>query len=146
MSNQNRHRYRHSTPIQIRFNDIDQLKHVTNSVYQQYFDLGRLSYINEVLSEQMDWESEGLILASITIDYHKPITLYDSIRVYTSVNRIGEKSLQMVQQLLIETTGEAAATSNSVMVCYSNRMGKTIPIPTRWRNRIEQFEEELLPK
>jgi acyl-CoA thioester hydrolase len=44
----------HITPIQIRFNDIDKLNHVTNSVYQQYFDLGKMDYFNDVLQEQMN--------------------------------------------------------------------------------------------
>lgn len=41
------HTYFHSTPIQIRFNDIDQLGHATNSVYQQYFDLGKMAYLDQ---------------------------------------------------------------------------------------------------
>ena len=41
--------YFHNTPIQIRFNDIDQLGHATNSVYQQYFDLGKMAYFDHVL-------------------------------------------------------------------------------------------------
>ena len=31
-------------PIQMRFNDVDALGHVNNSMYQQYFDLGRVDY------------------------------------------------------------------------------------------------------
>ena len=32
----------HKTPIQIRFNDVDVVGHVNNSVYQNYFDAARM--------------------------------------------------------------------------------------------------------
>jgi len=142
-SNQKLHSYYHRTPIQIRFNDIDQLSHVTNSVYQQYFDLGRLRYFTEVLQERINWEVEGLVLASITIDYLVPIRMWDSIEVLSKVCEIGNKSLKMRQEIHNNTTGAVAATSKAVMVCFSNAAGKSIPIPPRWRELISGFEKDL---
>lgn len=133
----------HKTPIQIRFNDIDQLSHVTNSVYQQYFDLGRLSYFTEVLGEQMNWDIEGLVLASISIDYLIPIHLWDSIEVATKVCEIGNKSLKMRQEIRNNSTGQVSAISKAVMVCFSNSAGRSLPIPPRWRERIALFEKDL---
>jgi acyl-CoA thioester hydrolase len=136
--------YFHSTPIQIRFNDIDQLGHVTNSVYQQYFDLGRMEYFNEVLKEQMDWEVEGLILASISIEYLNPIKLYDKVVVRSKIHHIGNKSLKMSQDLFDESTGKIAATSKATMVGYSNKDESTIRIPERWRKSIFAYEHDTL--
>lgn len=136
--------YHHSTPIQIRFNDIDQLGHATNSVYQQYFDLGKMNYFNKVLEEQMDWEAEGLILASITIDYLTPIFLNDKVMVRSKIYQIGNKSLKMSQDLFDESTGQVAATSKSTMVCFSNKQQSTLVIPKRWRDRIAAFEHDTL--
>ena len=134
----------HNTPIQIRFNDIDQLGHVTNSVYQQYFDLGKMSYFNKVLAEQMDWEIEGLILASITIDYINSIKLYDKVIVRSKIYHIGNKSLKMSQNLFDESTGLVAATSKSTMVAFSNKNQSSIKVPERWRERILAFEHDTL--
>ena len=142
-SNPKLHKFFHRTPIQIRFNDIDQLSHVTNSVYQQYFDLGRLKYFTEVLQEKMNWEIEGLVLASITIDYLIPIRMWDNIEVLSKVYEIGNKSLKMRQEIFNNTTGEVAAVSKAVMVCFSNAPGKSIPIPHRWRELILSFEKDL---
>lgn len=136
--------YFHSTPIQIRFNDIDQLGHATNSVYQQYFDLGRMEYFNEVLKEQMDWEVEGLILASISIEYLNPIKLYDKVIVRSKIHHIGNKSLKMSQDLFDESTGKIAATSKATMVGYSNKDESTIRIPERWRKSIFAYEHDTL--
>ncbi len=132
----------HRIPIQIRFNDIDQLAHVTNSVYQQYFDLGRLHYFTDVLQEKMNWEIEGLVLASITIDYLTPIRMWDEIEVLTKTCEIGNKSLKMRQEIRNTSTREIAATSKAVMVCFSSTSGKSQPIPIRWREKILNFEKD----
>lgn len=134
----------HRTPIQIRFNDIDKLGHVNNSVYQQYFDLGRVEYFNEVLVEDMDWEIEGLILASISIDYVKPIEIHEKIFARTKIYHIGNKSIKMCQDLYNEITGDVHATSKSIMVGYSNKTKSTLIVLERWRRQIKAFEKDIL--
>lgn len=132
----------HTTSVQIRFNDLDTLGHINNSVFQQYFDLGRIAYFKNVLNEQMDWNVEGLILASISIDFLTPIRFYDSIVVHTKINHLGNKSLKMIQDLFDETTEKVAATGKSIMVSYNNTTGETLPIPGRWRKCIAAFEKD----
>jgi acyl-CoA thioester hydrolase len=138
------HSYFHSTPIQIRVNDIDPLNHVNNSVYQQYFDLGKIAYFDRVLGEHLNLEAEGLVLASITIEYLKPITLYDSIEVLTRIYEMGTKSLKMGQEIVNRASKEVYTTSKSVLVCFSNAIGQSIPIPLDWRERISSFEKDLI--
>ena len=41
--------FKHVTPIQIRFVDIDRLDHVNNACYLNFFELGRVKYFNLVL-------------------------------------------------------------------------------------------------
>jgi acyl-CoA thioester hydrolase len=144
MTEQKPFNYFHITPIQIRFNDIDRLDHVTNSVYQQYFDIGRMTYFNEVFEEQMDWAIEGLILASVTIDFLNPIKLYNEVALRTKIYKIGNKSLTMSQELYNQTTGKVAATSRSTMVGYNNSKEIAIMIPERWRKRIAAYEHDTL--
>jgi len=137
-------RYKHHTPIQIRFNDIDQLAHVNNSVYQQFFDWGRMNYFKEVLKEKMDWNVEGLILASISIDFLNSIEMYDEVEVHTMIYHIGNKSVKMSQELYNKTKKCVAATSKSVMVNFSNTSKSTLVVPERWRKNISDYEHEKL--
>jgi acyl-CoA thioester hydrolase len=136
--------YFHFTPIQIRFNDIDKLGHATNSVYQQYLDLGRMNYFREVLEEDMDWEVEGLILASVNIEFIKPIEMYDRLIAKSKIYHLGNKSVKMCQELFNETKGEISATSKSTMVGYSNKTKSTLIVPERWRKRIIAYEKDVL--
>jgi acyl-CoA thioester hydrolase len=133
-----------TTPIQIRFNDIDQLGHVNNSVYQQYFDLGRTTYFDEVFKEKMDWDEEGLILASINIDFISSITLYDKVIVRTKIYHIGNKSLKMVQDLFDESTGLVVAATKSILVAYNFKKLSTVKVPQRWKEKILVFEHDML--
>ena len=45
-----------STPLQLRFNDVDALGHVNNSVYFQFFDLGKTQYFKGLnVQADIDW-------------------------------------------------------------------------------------------
>lgn len=133
-----------SVPIQIRFNDIDSLGHVNNSMYQQYFDIGRIDYFDNVLGEKMNWETEGLILVNISISFLAQIKQYDSIVVKTKIVKLGNKSLEMKQEIFNGTTGKTASASTSIMVGYCGKKEESIPVPKRWRERIISFERDIL--
>lgn len=40
--------FRHRIPLQIRFNDIDLLGHVNNTVYFSFYDTGKARYMEAV--------------------------------------------------------------------------------------------------
>ena len=91
-------KFNHSLPVQIRFNDTDPAQHVNNSVYQEYLDLGRLAYFRKVMGRTMVFNDLSLVIASIKIDFFKPVLLSDRIRVETRITTLGNKSLEMVQR------------------------------------------------
>lgn len=130
-------------PIQIRFTDIDQLQHVTNSVYQQYYDMGRMAYFNEVLVEQMDWQREGLVLVSLHMDYMSSIKLQHSVEVRTRVVEIGNKSVTMEQEIYNFDTECVCSRSRSVMVACAEMCRRSIAVPQRWVERMVAFDSEL---
>ena len=55
--------YKHKTPIQIRFKDIDKLGHVNNANHITYFELARVDYFEALATEniKIDWINEGVI-------------------------------------------------------------------------------------
>jgi acyl-CoA thioesterase FadM len=40
--------FRHCTPLQLRFNDVDVLGHVNNEMYFAYMDLGKMRYFQDM--------------------------------------------------------------------------------------------------
>ena len=134
----------HKTAVQIRFNDIDLMGHVYNAKYQEFFDLARISYFNKTLNESIDWEKTALVIASIKIDYAKPVYLGDHIEVVSKVVSVGEKSLEMVQQVLRNGIAEPVATGRTIMVCFDLQRKESKIIPAEWKERLQVYEPELV--
>jgi acyl-CoA thioester hydrolase len=136
--------FHHSTPIQIRFCDTDLLGHVNNANYLTYMELARLSYINAVLSEAVDWSADGVILAKAIIDFKLPVMLNDKLTVHVRVARLGNKSLDM-EYLFVRKKNEAdevVASGTTVLVAFNYITNKTIELLPAWRKRIDEFEKE----
>ena len=133
----------HSTPVQIRFNDIDIMAHVNNSVYQNFFDLARTHYFGKVFAQKMDWDTRALVLAKITIEYLNPIFLEEKIEVLTKVHSLGNKSLQMIQKIVNSETKEIKAINDAVLVGFGVKENAAVPIPEEWKTKIANFEKDI---
>ncbi len=132
--------FNHQDQIQIRFNDIDGLGHVNNTTLQEYFDLGRLGYFNTVFENKVDWGTFGAIVASIKTDFISPVFLKDQLVVKTKIKSIGNKSMQMVQQIE-DKQGAVKAICQSVMVGFNPKNHESVVIPEDWRIKIGALEK-----
>jgi acyl-CoA thioester hydrolase len=135
--------FRYSCPIQVRFTDIDLMSHVTNSVHLAYCDIARLEYFSQVLGEQIDYKTESLVIASITIDYLKPIFYYEKIEVLTKTNKIGNKSIQTLQHIINSETREIKSVLKAAIAGFNYIEQKSIAIPERWKNRLIEFDKDV---
>jgi acyl-CoA thioester hydrolase len=138
-------KFLHKTGIQIRFNDIDVLQHVNNTVYQSYFDTARFSYFKNVLDIDKFTNEQWVVIANIEIDFAEPVLIGDFIEVQTKVPEIRSKSLVMLQQVAaITSCGHTIKTrSRSVLVGYNLETGRSAAIPDIWRGKIAAFEKDL---
>ncbi len=137
--------FRNILPIQVRFSDVDIMGHVSNTVYQNYFDSGKVNYFDEVLPD-MDFNTIGVVGASVKIDYLKPIFMKTPILVKTRVAVLGYKSLTMEHLLVNEQTGESLSTCSVVLVCYAIKEQLSIPIPEHWRANILAYDQGVILK
>lgn len=133
----------HKTPIQIRFNDIDIMAHVNNSVYQNYFDMARMRYFEKIFEHKMQWETRALVLAKITIEYLNPIFIDEEIVVLSKVNKLGNKSLQMQQEIINVQTNEVKSINDAVLVAFGSKENEAIPLPEEWRKKIIKYETDI---
>ena len=135
--------FRHKTPIQIRFKDIDALNHVNNANHVTYFELARVKYFDDVVKEEVNWSEQGIILAKISVDYKAPIYFKDNVSVYTKCSRLGTKSFDFTYSLVRTEGGKETelAAGSSVQVCFDYKKKITIPIPELWRKKVESFEK-----
>lgn len=125
-----------TTPVPVRFRDIDAFGHVNNAVHVSYLEEARVAYFEQVLS--VDLGSVGTVVASISVDYRRPIELDDELIVETTVPEIGTTSLTLDHELRVD--GGVAATATVVLVLYDYETDAPRPIPESWRSTIVDFE------
>jgi len=142
---ENQVKFKSKLPIQVRFSDVDMMGHVSNTIYQTYYDAGKVDYFDKVIPE-MDFINIGVVGASVKIDYLKPIFMKTRILVETRVATLGNKSLIMEHCLVDELTNEVLSTCSTVMVCYAIKEQQSIPIPEKWKQNILDFDENVVIK
>jgi len=129
--------------IQVRFNDVDIMGHVSNTVYQNYYDTGKTTYFDNVLPD-LDYVNLGVVGASIKIDYLLPIYMKYRITVVTRIAVLGRKSFTMEHALINQESGETLSTCCAVLVCYDVKNNRSKVIPDHWRKAIIEHEGDQL--
>ncbi|MGM0377530.1 MAG: acyl-CoA thioesterase [Bacteroidota bacterium] len=128
--------------IQMRFSDVDGFGHVNNGVYSDYYDLGRMYYMRDVLG----WlpgntkRDDQLVVVSTKTDFIGQIFLGQSVQVLTRIYELGNKSLKMVQWLIEEDSDAPLSVCESVMAGFRRSEGVSFVLPDEWREAIKNFE------
>jgi acyl-CoA thioester hydrolase len=135
--------FKSKVPIQVRFNDVDIIGHVSNTVYLNYYDAGKMDYFDLVIPE-IDFSGLAVVGASIKIDYLKPIFMRYNIYVETRISVLGNKSFTMEHLLINSDNGDLLSTCTAVVVCFDIKAQTSCVIPDDWRKRIIEFEGEQL--
>ena len=122
-----------TTPIQMRFADVDMLGHVNNVNQQHYFDVGKSDFFAQVLDPAPNWKQEGLITVSTYNDYLAQIRYGEPIAVLTRIEKVGNKSFTLFQQIVNTATQEVKTQSRSVLVAFDFVAQVAIPLLEPWR-------------
>jgi acyl-CoA thioester hydrolase len=138
--------FRHSTPIPLRFVDMDAFGHVNNANYLTFFEQARVRYFDDVTGWDYKTSKQGIIMARAEIDFRVPLFFRDEVIVYTRCSAIGTKSLTNEYQMFRRSRdGEVLVSSGrTVAVAFNYDSGTTIPVPESWRKAISQFEGTAL--
>ena len=124
------------TEIQKRFSDIDPFQHVNNVSQQMYFDVGKMEYYEQVLGDEVLLGDLRIITVSTSTSYMGQIRPEDRIAVTTCVERIGTKSLTLLQRIVADD-GTVRSQSRSVMVAFDFEAQQSVPVPDAWRRALE---------
>ena len=137
--------FRHSIKIQMRFNDIDMLGHLNNSVYFSYFDIGKADYFNTIRGTKNHWGKLDIVIANINCDFIAPTYYTENLVVKTQVTHFHNKSFHVLQALMNETTSEIKALCHSVMVGFDPATGTSAPLSQEWKDAITNYEKNDAP-
>lgn len=134
--------FKSKVPIQVRFNDVDIMGHVSNTVYLNYYDAGKMDYFDQVIPG-VDFRGLAVVGASTKVDYLLPIFMRNKIFVETRIAVLGTKSITM-EHLLVNHDDVVLSTCSTVLVCFDVKSQTSQAVPDDWRRRIIEFEGEQL--
>ncbi|MCQ2294784.1 MAG: acyl-CoA thioesterase [Bacteroidales bacterium] len=127
-------------PIQIRFNDVDQMGHINNAVIMEYFDLGKSDYFGAVGIPPEQGEFT-VVIVHLEVDFLNQIRYHDKIHLITHCEKIGNKSVTMLQQVVNSATGDICASCRTILSGYSRTTNTSAAIPESVKKEIFHFEE-----
>lgn len=134
--------FHHSVPLQIRFNDIDILGHVNNTVYFSFYDTGKAHFFNTILGGGINWREVESVIANIDNAYITPIYFGETIDVLTRCKAVHEKSFVLQQMIVERASGTIKSCCETVMVSIDPHTVKSVTVPKRWRDALEASMKE----
>ena len=135
----------HRMEAQLRFNDIDILGHLNNTVYFSLYDMGKARFMEAAGLRPKGVSRPDTVIADIHCTYLKPIHFDDRIFVVTRCCHIGEKSYTL-EQMLVDESDEVYSVCRTVMVRFDEKSGHAVPLENELIMRINRYESERIPQ
>ena len=123
----------YTIPIQIRFNDVDQMGHVNNAVIMEYLDLGKDAFFSGhgLSPTKSDFT---VMVVHYDVDFKAQIHYHDVIHVTTEIEKIGNKRITVFQRVVNSETGVVCVECRTVMAGYRRSTTSSEVIPDEVRS------------
>jgi len=135
--------FRHRMSLEVRFRDIDALRHVNNASFFTYLEEARIHYFIDLLHAEA-FERLPLILAAVQIDFRSPILFGQVVDIGTRVDWIGTTSISMSHRMTASPDDRLVAEADTVLVCYDYQANQPTPVPEAWRSAFAAWEGRAL--
>lgn len=132
--------FRFKMKLDIRWSDMDEMRHVNNAVYLTYFEQARVYYFHEAC--QWNWKEIGAILANAHVDYLRPVVFPNDTYVYVRTSRLGNKSFEVsyIITSVVKGVEELTTTGSTTMVMFDYKTNSSVPMPDHLRERLSNYE------
>ena len=122
------------TDIQTRHVDVDMMGHVNHAVIATYFESGRDAVMGRLPKEP----DSGFMLGDVHLRYLAEVNVPDTIRVGTTITRVGNSSFVIGQGLFIQSAAVpaqvCAATCLGTMIHVDRQSRKPASLPPAFRD------------
>ncbi|HXE98368.1 MAG TPA: acyl-CoA thioesterase [Dongiaceae bacterium] len=116
-----------STPIELRFSDLDLYGHVNSVVYFSYLETARVKLFKDFFQELTEKHIFTLV-AHAECDYKLPILFGDNLVVSVDLARVGTTSFDL-EYRLHDGKEKTYAAARTTLVCFDNVRKITVPVP-----------------
>lgn len=139
--------FRHRMPLQMRFNDIDMLGHLNNSVYLTFMDLAKARYFKAVNGgNDVDIRKMGIVIVNLNANFCAPTFFDEEIEVETAAVGIGDKSLTLEQRIYSVADKQVKCSCTTIMAGFDIKTNTSMPISDEWVEKLEAYEGRPLKR
>ncbi|NUS37644.1 MAG: acyl-CoA thioesterase [Lysobacter sp.] len=116
-------------PVALRWRDLDAFNHVNNSNFLTYLEEARIRWFASWRGEWVT-ETTAPLLASVQLNYRRPIPYPADVAVELFAERLGNTSITIGHRI-VSGDGAAAlyADGHVVMVWIDRASGRPVPLP-----------------
>jgi len=127
----------HRWNLTVRIFDLDAYGHTNHTVFLQWLEEGRESFLRRNGFSFLRFLEEGtpLVMVNLNVDYKGQVSWGDEIVVETGVGRLGGSSVRFDHRV-IHAGGIAVLECRATMV-FVNGEGRPVPIPGPFRGAME---------
>lgn len=136
--------FSHRMPLQVRFNDIDILGHINNSVYLSFFDLAKAEYLTGATSVRVEIGGIAVAIVNINCQFYSPGYFNEPLEAATTVTRVSHRSLCMEQRIYNPTNGDVKCIATTIMAGFDPKTARGTEIPQEFIAELEAFEGRKL--
>lgn len=125
--------------VPVAWAEQDLFGHLNNVVYLRYCENVRMHFLERVgLLTRHRELGQGVILASTTCNFRKPVTWPQTITIRTGCSAMGNTSFTL-EYLLTDESGEVVADATSVLVMYDYGKAEKMRVPDEVRAAIARL-------
>lgn len=118
-----------SIQLSVAWGEQDLFGHVNNVVYFRYFENVRMYYLERIgILHSYAETGIGVILASTTCDFKKPVEWPQRLTIRTGCDHVGNTSFILKYEIHNEV-GDLVAAGSSVQVMYDHHRHTKVPLP-----------------
>ena len=128
------------TEIKVRGYHADFYGHVNNARYLEFFEEDRWAQMESKI-DLRKWAEKGLVflVVNINVNYRRAVPVGETLLVTTRLEKIGNRSVVLKQEILVKESRAVAADAVITFV-ITDRSGRAVTMDGEMRQEIEKLQ------
>tara|TARA_X000001036_G_scaffold163630_1_gene155330 strand:+ start:1169 stop:1642 length:474 start_codon:yes stop_codon:yes gene_type:complete len=122
--------FEHWGSLQTRWRDLDAMGHINHAAYLTFMENARLEFYESLgFSSRNNGQVDGIILASMNIQYHEQVNHPSDLDIGQQIVRVGNKSFDMSTAIFLKDHDSPVLSAIFTLVSFNYKLNQSIPVP-----------------
>ena len=122
--------FEHWTSLQTRWRDLDAMGHINHAAYLTFMENARLEFYDSLgFNSRNSGQVNGIILASMNVQYHQQVNHPSNLEVGQRIVRVGNKSFDMITSIFMKENEFPVLSAVFTLVAFNYKLNETIAVP-----------------